>query len=32
MTYAPADLLAVRLYLLTSTGLSGDAVGIVGAR
>lgn len=30
MTYAPADLLAVRLYLLTSTGLSGDAVGIVG--
>lgn len=30
MTYAPADLLAVRQYLLTSTGLSGDAVGIVG--
>lgn len=30
MTYAPADLLAVRLYLLASTGLSGDAVGIVG--
>lgn len=30
MTYAPADLLAVRLYLLTSAGLSGDAVGIVG--
>ena len=30
MTYSPADLLAVRLYLLTSTGLSGDAVGIVG--
>lgn len=30
MTYAPADLLAVRLYLLTSTGLSGDAVGVVG--
>lgn len=30
MTYAPADLLAVRQYLLGSTGLSGDAVGIVG--
>ncbi len=30
MTYAPADLLAVRQFLLASTGLSGDAVGIVG--
>jgi hypothetical protein len=30
VTYAPADLLAVRQFLLTSTGLSGDAVGIVG--
>lgn len=30
MTHAPADLLAVRQYLLSSTGLSGDAVGIVG--
>lgn len=30
MTYAPADLLAVRRYLLQATGLSGDAVGIVG--
>lgn len=30
MTHAPADLLAVRQYLLTTTGLSGDAVGIVG--
>lgn len=30
MTYAPTDLMAVRKYLLTSTGLSGDAVGIVG--
>jgi hypothetical protein len=30
MTNAPADLLAVRRYLLTTTGLSGDAVGIVG--
>lgn len=30
MTYAPADLLAIRLYLLSSTGLSGDAVGVVG--
>lgn len=30
MTHAPADLLAVREYLLTSTGLPADAVGIVG--
>lgn len=30
MTYAPADLLAVRQFLLSSTGLSGGAVGIVG--
>lgn len=30
MTYAPADLLAVRQYLLTTVGLSGDSVGIVG--
>lgn len=30
MTYAPADLLAVRRFLLSSTGLSGNAVGIVG--
>jgi hypothetical protein len=30
VTYAPADLLAVRQYLLAHTGLPGDAVGIVG--
>lgn len=30
MTYAPADLLVVRRYVLARTGLSGDAVGIVG--
>lgn len=30
MTYAPDDLMAVRRYLLSVTGLSGAAVGIVG--
>lgn len=30
MTYAPADLLAVRKYVLAATGLPADAVGIVG--
>jgi hypothetical protein len=30
MTFAPTDLLTVRQYLLSHTGLPGDAVGIVG--
>lgn len=30
MTYAPDDLLAIRRYVLTKTGLPGDAVGIAG--
>jgi hypothetical protein len=30
MTFAPTDLLTVRQYLLSHTGLPGDAVGITG--